>query len=66
MALASPRVRARAIEANEFPELSSRFGVRGVPQTVVNQKGVFVGALPEPAFLAQVLAHAVVADERPG
>lgn len=58
MALASPRVRARTIEANEFPELSDRFHVRGVPQTVVNQKGVFVGALPEPDFLAQVFAHA--------
>ncbi len=51
-------MRARAIEANEFPELSDRFHVRGVPQTVVNERGVFVGALPEPDFLAQVLAHA--------
>lgn len=58
MALASPRVRARTVEANEFPELSDRFGVRGVPQTVVNGSGVFVGALPEPAFLERVLAFA--------
>lgn len=58
MTVASPRVRARAIEANEFPELSQRYGVRGVPQTVVNGGGVFVGALPEPAFLEQVLAYA--------
>lgn len=58
LALASPRITAVTIEANEFPELSARFGVRGVPQTVVNQKGVFVGALPEQAFVEQVLRHA--------
>ncbi len=58
MTVASPRVRARAIEANEFPELSRRYGVRGVPQTVVNGTGVFVGALPEPAFVERVLAYA--------
>ena len=55
MALASSHVRARAIEANEFPELSDQFHVRGVPQTVVNQKGIFVGALPEPMFIEKVL-----------
>ena len=58
MTLASPRIRARAIEANEFPELSQRHGVRGVPQTVVNGVGVFVGALPEAAFLDRVLTYA--------
>jgi hypothetical protein len=58
MTLASPRVRARTIEANEFPALSQRYGVRGVPQTVVNGSGVFVGALPEPMFVEQVLTHA--------
>ncbi len=58
MAIASPRVRARTIEANEFPDLSQRHGVRGVPQTVVNGTGVFVGAMPEPAFVERVLAYA--------
>ena len=58
LALASPRITATTVEANEFAELSARFGVRGVPQTVVNQKGVFVGALPEAAFVEQVLRHA--------
>ena len=58
MSVASSRVRARAIEANEFPELSDRYGVRGVPQTVINGQGIFVGALPESRFLEQVLAHA--------
>lgn len=55
MALASPRVQARTVEANEFPELSLRFGVRGVPHTTVNGGRSFVGALPELSFVEKVL-----------
>jgi glutaredoxin-like protein len=55
MALASPHVRAVVVEANEFPELSSRFEVQGVPRTVVDRAGGFVGALPEAAFVRSVL-----------
>ncbi len=62
MALASPKVTARTIEANEFPDLSRRFGVQGVPRTVVNEQGAFVGALPEPQFVAAVLELAGVAQ----
>lgn len=58
MALASERVHAVGVEANEFPELSQRFGVRSVPLTVVNQSGSFVGALPEAAFVDRVVALA--------
>ncbi len=66
MALASPKVSARTIEANEFPDLSRRFGVQGVPRTVVNQQGAFVGALPEPQFVAAVLDLAGVAQNGDG
>ena len=55
MAIASALVSARTIEANEFPDLSARFGVQGVPRTVVNERGAFVGALPEPHFVDAVL-----------
>lgn len=55
LALASPRVNARVVEANEFPELSRRHQVQGVPRTVVNGGGAFVGALPEEAFVSAVL-----------
>lgn len=55
MALASPHVRAVVVEANEFPELSDRFEVQGVPRTVVNRAGGFVGAQPEAAFVRSVL-----------
>jgi glutaredoxin-like protein len=63
MALASPMVTARTVEANEFPDLSRRFGVQGVPRTVVNEQGAFVGALPESRFVASVLELAGVPAE---
>ena len=55
MALASEHVHALAVEANEFPRMSAEFGVQGVPRTVVNRSGAFVGALPEPQFVDTVL-----------
>ena len=55
MALASPKVRALVVEANEYPELSNRFQVQGVPRTVVNRSGAFVGALPEAMFVDSVI-----------
>jgi hypothetical protein len=60
MALASPLVRAVCVEANEFPYLSNQFRVRGVPHTVINRRASFVGALPEPDFVAAVLEGAGV------
>ena len=63
MAVASPRVSARTIEASEFPDLSRKFGVQGVPRTVVNEQGAFVGALPEAEFVAAVLELAGVTPD---
>jgi hypothetical protein len=63
MAVASAKVSARTIEASEFPDLSRRFGVQGVPRTVVNEQGAFVGALPEAQFVAAVLELAGVAPD---
>ena len=60
MALASPRVRSLVVEANEFPELADRYEVQGVPRTVVNRSGAFVGALPEAMFVDSVLRLAMV------
>ena len=60
MALASAKVTARTIEANEFPDMTRRYGVQGVPRTVVNREGAFVGALPERQFVASVLQLAGV------
>lgn len=66
MAIASPQVTAICVEANEFPRLSAQFGVRSVPRTVVNRSGSFVGALPEPAFVATTLKLAGVPLDEQG
>jgi predicted DsbA family dithiol-disulfide isomerase len=66
MALASEKVTALTIEANEFPEMTRRYGVQGVPRTVVNRQGAFVGALPEQQFVASVLELAGVQPEEDG
>jgi hypothetical protein len=56
MALQSPMVEAEMVEAFEFPELSDRFRVNGVPQTTINDgKGTVVGAVPEDRLLAEIL-----------
>lgn len=57
MALASSKVRSVVVEANEYPELSERHQVQGVPRTVVNRAGAFVGALPEGMFVEAVLGQ---------
>jgi hypothetical protein len=55
MALESPLVEAEMVEAMEFPELSDRHGVSGVPQTTINDgAGVVVGAVPEEHLLAEI------------
>lgn len=65
MALASPQIRALCVEANEFPRLSAQFRVRGVPHTVINRGGAFVGALPEREFVAATLERAGIPLEEP-
>ncbi len=55
MAVASDRVTATAIEANEFPDLSQAYGVSAVPKIVINDRVEFEGALPEAQFLDAVL-----------
>lgn len=56
MAMESPLIQAEMVEAMEFPELSNRHGVSGVPQTTINDgAGHLVGAVPEPQLLAEIL-----------
>ena len=48
MAMESEWVTADMVEATEFPELSEKFNVSGVPQTTINLgAGTVVGAYPE-------------------
>ena len=55
-ALASPRIRASAIEATEFPTLADSMDVWSVPRIVVNGVPQWDGSLPESVFLDGILA----------
>lgn len=55
-ALASERVTATGIEANEFPQLSQEMEVWAVPRVVVDGEPRWDGAVPEPEFLRRLLS----------
>jgi len=54
-AFANEHITADMVEATEFPELSEKYGVMSVPKIVINDKVEFVGAYPEPNYIAEVL-----------
>jgi glutaredoxin-like protein len=56
MAFANPSIVAYAVEATEYPDLARRYNVTGVPKTVVDDRIEILGAVPEDAFIEQVLA----------
>lgn len=56
MALLSPHITASAVGAAEYPDLVRQYRVTGVPKTVVNDRIEILGAVPEAAFVSQVLA----------
>jgi glutaredoxin-like protein len=58
MALESPLIRAAMIEAAEFPELTQKYEVMGVPKSIFNETITLEGAVPEEIFLEQVLKAA--------
>jgi len=60
LAVENDHIVADMIEAIEFPHLSNRYRVQAVPKVDINEKVQFEGALPEPAFVDQVLAAAEV------
>ncbi len=55
-ALASPRVRAAAIESTEFPLLAEEHGVYAVPAIVIDGEHRYAGAVPERLFVERLLA----------
>ncbi|HDP78528.1 MAG TPA: glutaredoxin [Mesotoga infera] len=55
IAMVNKNVTAYMVEANEFQELSKKYGVSSVPQIVINDKVTFVGAYPEGQFVDQVM-----------
>lgn len=48
-------VRSDMIEAMEFPDLSMKYSVQGVPRIVVNDAHHFEGALPEEMYADEVV-----------
>jgi len=54
MAVASPMVRADMVEAQEFPQLSNKYQVMGVPRTVINETAHLEGAAPESMVMAKL------------
>ena len=58
MAMEFEQVTADVIEANEFPDLSRRYAVSGVPKIIINDRVEFTGAVPEAQFVAAI-QHAV-------
>ena len=62
MALASSMVRADMVEAQEFPHLSTKYQVMGVPRTVINETTFVEGAAPE-ALVLQKLQESIANQE---
>ncbi|HFQ94779.1 MAG TPA: glutaredoxin [Anaerolineae bacterium] len=54
MAMESDLVTADMVEATEFPDLSMKYSVMGVPRTVINETIHMEGAAPEPMLLAKI------------
>lgn len=59
MALENPNVTADAVAVTEYPQLVQRYRVMGVPKTMINGADGIEGALPEEAFIEQVLLSAM-------
>ncbi|MCS7312641.1 MAG: thioredoxin family protein [Acidobacteria bacterium] len=55
IAMVRPNVTAEVIEASEFPEVSTRYQVRAVPRTVVNDRHVVEGSVPPEVFIEGLL-----------
>jgi glutaredoxin-like protein len=53
LALESDLIRADMVEAIEFPHLSMKYQVQGVPRTVINETIHIEGAVPEPMLMAR-------------
>ncbi len=55
LAIENAHMSADVVEASEFLDLVERYQVQGVPKTVINEQVFFVGALPEPRVMQEVL-----------
>ena len=54
-AIENDLIKADVIDGGEFPDLALKYGVMGVPKTVINEKIEFMGVLPEDLFFEHIL-----------
>ncbi len=54
MAMESDMIHADMVEAIEFPGLSNKYQVQGVPRTVINENFHMEGSAPEPMLLMKI------------
>lgn len=55
LAMENENITADMVEATEFPHLSQKYGVMGVPKTIINESVSIEGAVPEAMFVQRVL-----------
>jgi len=55
LAIESELIKADMVEAIEFPHLSNKYHVHGVPRTIINENVHQEGAAPEPLLLSKLL-----------
>ncbi len=57
LALATPHVQLSVIDAQHFPDLAARFGVRSVPLTVIDDGVTLIGEFSTDALLQRLRQH---------
>jgi glutaredoxin-like protein len=62
IALESPWVKSDMVESTEFPHLAHKYGVSGVPKTIINEDMSIEGSAPEETLLEKVLEAASAQD----
>lgn len=55
IAMENDLITADMVEASEFPHLSQRYAVMGVPKTIINDKTSVEGAVSEAMFVQKVI-----------
>ena len=58
LAVENSMVKADVIDINEFPYLSQKYAVMGVPKIIINEKVEFTGSFNEDLFAEHVLLGA--------
>ncbi len=65
LAIENEHITADVVEVSEFIDMAQRYRVQGVPKTVVNDRIEFLGAVPEPRFVQEVLKAIEPKKEQP-